>query len=63
MHFASGGVSNLEGAVGLHLTGTRAFKDYESYIMSNTGVLLSPVRLKVQLGLANTVAPLSENSQ
>lgn len=40
MHFASGGVNNLEGAVGLHLTGTRAFKDYESYIMSNTGLLL-----------------------
>ena len=40
MHFASGGVSNLEGAVGLHLTGTWAFKDYESYIVSNTGLLI-----------------------
>lgn len=41
MHFDSGGVSNLEGAVGLHLAGTWAFKDYESYITSNTGELLS----------------------
>lgn len=44
MHFASGSTGNLEGAVGLHLIVTWAFKDYESYIMSNWSAseLVSP---------------------